>query len=576
VNRSDRKIYCRFAALLHPYRGRLALVLAASAGGPFLLAARIWLLKVLIDTVLAGHHSQLLPAVTAAFAGIAMASAAIGSWKTSTSGWIGAQVVAGLRVRCYGALQECSLRYFHGQRLGDLLTRLSADIAAIEELLVTGLTAIISSSVMLGLFLVLLLALNPGLVLVAAGIVPVLAVTTALDARRGRQTQQDVRDRASELTSAAEEGLSAIAVVKAFARGGHERRRFAAAAGRSAAARLRMVRVRAAFGPLAELTAGIGLVVVVWAGASQVLAGRLSVGSLVVFLSYLASLYTPIQGLSRVAGSLQRAMVGAHRVAEILDVPPGLKDRSGPRLPPVTGRVEFRHVTFAYGPGRPALADVSFTVAPGEVVALTGPSGAGKTTIVSLLLSYYDPDQGTVSLGRHRLRDYGAASCRRQVAAVLQEPMLFDATIAENIRYGRLDATDADVAAAAAIAQADEFIRQLPDGYDTVVGPRGARLSGGQRQRLAIARAVLKGAPMLVLDEATSALDPRTEAEVLRAMRSACPGAAVLMVAHRPSAVHFADRVLILDGGRLVAQGIPAELPGGGNRRGPSAMDAAP
>jgi ATP-binding cassette subfamily B protein len=560
VKRSDWKIYRRFAALLRPHRGRLAVVLAASAAGPFLLAARIWLLKVLIDNVLAGHHPQLLPAVATAFAGIAVLNAAIGAWKTGTSGWVGAQVTGELRVRCYGALQDCSLRYFQSQRLGDLLTRLSADIAAIEDLLITGLTAITSSSVMLALFLVMLITLNPGLVLVAAGIVPVLAVTTVLDARRGRRAQQDVRERASELTSAAEEGLSAIALVKSFARGGHEQRRFAAAARRSAAARLRMVRVRATFGPLAELTAGIGTAAVAWAGASQVLAGRLSLGSLVVFLSYLASLYTPIQGLSRVAGSLQRAMVGAERVTDILDVPAGLKDRDGARLPPVTGQVAFRHVTFSYGPGRPALRDVSFTIAPGEVVALIGPSGAGKTTVVSLLLSYYDPGQGTVSLGRHQLRDFGAASCRRQVAAVLQEPMLFDATIAENIRYGRLDATDADVAAAAAIARAGEFIGDLPGKYETVVGPRGARLSGGQRQRLAIARAVIKAAPVLVLDEATSALDPGTEADVLRALRSACADAAVLLVAHRHSAVSFADRVLVLEGGRLVAEGTPAQL----------------
>jgi len=568
VKRPDRKVYRRFAALLRPYRGQLAVVLAASAAGPFLLAARIWLLKVLIDDVLRGHHPQLLPAVAAAFAAIAVLNAAAGAWKTGTSGWVGAQVTGELRVRCYGALQECSLRYFHGQRLGDLLTRLSVDIAAIEELFVTGLAAIISSSVMLALFLVLLVALNPGLVLVAAGIVPVLAVTTVLDARRGRRAQQDVRERTSELTCAAEEGLSAIALVKAFARAGHEQRRFADAARRSAAARLRMVRVRATFPPLAELTAGTGMVVVVWAGASQVLAGRLSLGSLVVFLSYLASLYTPIQGLSRVASSLQKAMVGAGRVAEILDVPASLKDRVGARLPRVTGRVEFRHVTFAYGPGRPALRDVSFTIAPGEVVALTGPSGAGKTTVVSLLLSYYDPGQGTISLGRHRLADHGAASCRRQVAAVLQEPMLFDTTIAENIRYGRLDATDAEVAAAAAIAQADEFIGDLPDRYETVVGPRGARLSGGQRQRLAIARAVIKAAPVLVLDEATSALDPGTEASVLAGLRSACAGTAVLLVAHRPSAVSFADRVLVLEAGRLAAQGTPADLSGLGARPG--------
>jgi ATP-binding cassette, subfamily B, bacterial MsbA len=292
-----------------------------------------------------------------------------------------------------------------------------------------------------------------------------------------------------------------------------------------------------------------------------VLAGHLSLGSLVVFMSYLASLYVPIQGLARVASTFQRAMVGAQRVVEILDAPAEHNERTGaPELPPVRGDVAFRHVRFGYEPEVPVLRDVDFAVSPGELVALIGPSGAGKTTVVSLLLSYYDADAGVVTLDQHPLHRFDPDSSRRQIAAVLQEPMLFNASVRENIRYGRLDAADAEIDAAAAVAQADEFIRELPDGYDTVVGPRGSRLSGGQRQRLAIARAVLSEAPVLVLDEATSALDPATEARVLQALRTECRHTAVLLIAHRYSTVSYADRVVMLGQGRVVAQGTHAEL----------------
>lgn len=558
---SDQEVYRRFVPLLSPYRRRLALALAASATGPFLLAGRIWLLKVLIDDVLRGHRPGVLAVVAGGFVGIAVVRAVIESWKTSASGWVGTQVVRDLRGSCYGALQERSLRYFHGQRLGDLLTRLSGDIAAIEDLLVSGLTAIVSYGVTFVIFLALLVVLNPGLVLVAGSIVPVLIVTTVLEARRGRRAQREVRERTSELTSTAEEGLSAIALVKAFARAEHEQERFEAASERSARARLRTVRIRAVFPPLSELVAGIGTAVVVWIGAGQVLSGRLSLGSLVVFMSYLASLYTPIQGLSRVASSFQRALVGAERVIEILDAPRALRERSGdPVLPPVSGEVEFRRVTFGYEPQRPVLRGVTFALSPGEIVALIGPSGAGKTTVVSLLLSFYDVDGGELTVDGHPLRAFDPVSCRRHVAAVLQEPMLFDASVRENIRYGRLDATDEEVETAAAIAQVDEFVRELPDRYETPIGPRGSRLSGGQRQRLAIARALVKAAPVLVLDEATSALDPDTEARLLRALKTACPNTAVLLVAHRYSTVSFADRVLMLDGGRIVGHGAQADL----------------
>jgi ATP-binding cassette, subfamily B, bacterial len=543
------------------YRRRLGLAVAAAPAAPLLLAGRIWLLKILIDTVLRGHRPGLVPLVAAAFVGIAVARGLLDGWVVHSGGTVGTHVVRDLRVKLFGQMQASSLRYFHGQRLGDLLTRLSQDIGAIEELLVSGLTAIAGYVITIVLFCTLLVLLDPSLVLVAFTVLPALAAVTVLDARRGRRAQEQIRERTSELVSTAEESLSAVAAVKAFARGGYETGRFAAAARRSAAARLKAVRLRAVFPPVAEVIAAAGTAAVVWIGSAQVFSGRLSLGSLVVFLSYLGSLYVPIQGLSRVAGTMQRALVGATRVCEVLATPAQLLERAGEAaVPPGPGVVEFRHVSFSYPDGPRVLHDVSFRIGPGEMVALIGASGAGKTTVVSLLLSYYDPGRGEVLLDGRALSGFGADRAREPVAAVLQEPMLFNTTIGENIRYGRLDASDEQVRAAAVLASADAFVQALPQGYDTAAGPRGARLSGGQRQRLALARALVKDAPVLVLDEATSALDPATEAEVLAAIRRATRDRAVLLVTHRLSAVSHADRVIVLEGGRIVQDGRPDEL----------------
>lgn len=565
MHSSDTALYRRFLPMLRPYRRRLAGALAAAAAGPLLAAARIWLLKVLIDTVIRGHRPGLVPAVAGAFVAIALARGLATYADEMGAGRVGTEVVRDVRVEVFSHLQGLSLRFYHAQALGDLLTRITGDVGAIGDLLVTGLSALVTYITTIVVFLALLVLLDPSLVGVALGILPALGLTTWVESRLGRRAQRAQRGAASNLASTAEEGLSAIALVKAFARHHHETRRFAAAARRSASARLQAVRVVATFPPVSDLVAALGVAVVVYVGARAVLAGKLSLGSLVVFVSYLASLYAPIQGLSRVVSSIQRAMVGAERVAELLDAPAELAERSGgPPLPALRSSVGFSHVSFSYTPGHPVLRDVSFSISPGEVVALIGPSGAGKTTVVSLLLSYYDPDTGHVLLDGMPLSRFDPDSARSQVAAVLQEPMLFDATIAQNIRYGRLEATGDEVRAAAKAACAEGFIAQLPDGYRTVVGPRGARLSGGQRQRLALARALVKQASVVVLDEATSALDPATEAAVLSSLRRACAESAVLIVAHRHSTVRHADRVVVLEEGRVVAAGAPAEVLGVG------------
>ncbi len=556
-----RGLLARFLPLLGPYRGRLILALGASTLRPPLSAARLWLVKILIDTVLHGQQLTLLPVVAAGFVLIAAVRGLLVFWDEGLSGWVGAHLVRDLRGQLYTHLQGLSLRYYHGQRLGDLLTRLSGDVGAIEDLLVSGLADLVAHSLTVLLYLGLLLYLDARLALVALLVLPFLALSTREESRRGRLAQQRIRESASHLTSTAEEGLSAIALVKAFARAPHEQARFAEAAQRSAAARFGAVRVRAIFIPIASLTAALGTAAVVWAGANAVVAGQLSLGSLVVFLSYLGALYGPLQGLSRLGSTIQRARVGVERILEILETPAALQERLGaPPLPPVRGLVEFRHVAFGYSPDRPVLHDVGLRVCPGELVALIGASGAGKTTVVSLLLAYYDPDAGEICLGGYPLGGYDPASVRRQVAAVLQEPMLFNTSVRENLRYGRLDATDAEIEAAARFAEADSFIRALPQGYDTVVGPRGGRLSGGQRQRLAIARALVKPAPVLVLDEATSALDPATEARILGRLRRDLSDQAVLLVAHRLSTVRHADRIVVLGNGRVVEDGTPENL----------------
>lgn len=551
----------RFLPYLRPHYVRLALTLTATVARPTLNAGKVWLLKVLIDDVLRARQPSLLLAVCAGYIAISLGKGLASFADDYLGGWVGAHVVQQLRIELYDRLQGLSLHFYHRQRLGDLLTRITGDIGAIEDFVVLGTTDLLAHGLTVLVFLGMLLYLDVSLAWVALAALPALLLVSIRYARRTRATQAEIRERASAVTSVAEEGLSAIALVKAFAREPFERERFGEAARASSLARLRMIRLRARFTPLVDLLATLGAVLVVWFGAQAVLAGQLSLGGLVVFLGYVGSLYSPIQGLTRLGGLLQRALVSAERVAEVLDVEPGARERRLPhQLTAVRGVVEFRDVCFGYSPERSVLRGFSLTIQPGEMVALVGASGAGKTTVVSLLLAYYDAEAGAITIDGQDLRAFDPPSIRRQIAAVLQEPMLFQSSVRENIRYGRLSASAAQAEEAARTAEADAFISALPEGYDTLVGPRGARLSGGQRQRLALARALLKNAPIVILDEATAALDAFTEAHVLDRLRERLVGQSVLVVAHRLSTVRRADRIAVLENGQVVEIGTHRDL----------------
>lgn len=555
------ELYRRFLPFVRPYRGRLAVVLVATLVRPILNTVKVWLLKLVIDNVIRQGQMDVLTWVCAGYLGIAVGKGLASFVDDYLGGWVGTRLVRDLRSALYDSLQSLSLRFYHGQRLGDLLTRLTSDIGAIEDLLVSGIVDLLARTLTIVLFVGMLFYLNSSLALIAIITTPALAVVSVAYARRMRTAQSAIRERLSALTSRAEEGLSAIALVKAFAREPFEQARFVGAATESSDARLKGVRVQALFTPAVEMLSTIGTVLVLWFGSQQVMSGQFTLGGLVIFLGYLGSLYTPIQGLSHQGAGIQRAIVGARRVAEILDASPDLRERQRhPDLPPVRGTVEFQDVSFGYTPDHPVLNGFNLSIQPGEMVALVGASGAGKTTVVSLLLSYYDAQGGAVEIDGHDLHHYNPPSVRRQIAAVLQEPMLFQATVRENLRYGDLQATDAQIDEAARAAGADSFIRSLPDGYDTLLGPRGAGLSGGQRQRLAIARAMLKDAPILVLDEATSALDTATEARVLCALREHLAGRSALVIAHRLSTVQHADRIAVLSEGRVAELGTHEQL----------------
>jgi ABC-type multidrug transport system fused ATPase/permease subunit len=474
---------------------------------------------------------------------------------------VGGELVRQLRCRGYEQFCRLSLAYHDRTKVGDSLYRIAYDTQAAMSLVSGALVPLLQSSLVLAGILIVMARMDRWLTLVAAAMAPVFWGCIRLFSAKIAQASRRYHENESVLLSTVQESLSSMRTLQAFTREPDTSLRFGDQARESLSINLNLVKRQLLFSSSIGLALAGGTAAAMWLGAHRVLAGQLSAGDVLVFLAYLGMLYQPLNSVSQGASALQSCRVQLGRVFEILDASPEIVDRPGAApLARIRGEVEFRDVSFEYSPDQPILRTIAFAVHPGEIVALVGPTGAGKSTLASLLLRFYDPGSGAVLLDGCDLRDLPLGWLRRQVSVVLQDALLLSGTIRDNIAYGRPDSSLADIQAAARKAQAHEFIEALPDGYGTNVAERGVNLSGGQKQRLAIARAFLKNAPILVLDEPTSALDVHTEAALLTALKSLMNGRTTFIIAHRLSTVRLADRIVVLHQGRLLEQGSHDEL----------------
>jgi subfamily B ATP-binding cassette protein MsbA len=473
----------------------------------------------------------------------------------------GESVTRDLRVQVYTHLQSLGLSFYANRRTGELTSRLTSDVSVVRIALVNNVATFLSSILTVVGSAVLLVTINWRLTGIVMLVLPLAVGIARVYSRSLRPLSTQVQDRNAEASAVAEEAISGVRVVKAFGREPYESQRFERAAQATYATSVKLARIRATFGPLIGLLFFFSLVSILWFGSQEVSAGRLRAGDLVSFLLYGVIIGGGVSGLATIFSQFQEAVGATKRLFEILDTSPDVKDAPNAKdAGRVQGRITFEDVSFSYENDVEVVSDIALDVAPGEILALVGPSGAGKSTLFNLIPRFYDPTKGAVKVDGCDLRDLSVASLRDNIAIVPQDTQLFSGSIRENIAYGRLDASDDEIIAAAKAANAHDFITQLPEGYQTVVGERGAKLSGGQRQRVAIARAILKDPRILLLDEATSALDSESEGLVQEALGRLMQGRTTIIIAHRLSTVQVAHRIAVLDKGRLVELGTHDEL----------------
>jgi ATP-binding cassette subfamily B protein/subfamily B ATP-binding cassette protein MsbA len=557
---------------LWPYRFPFLIALAQV----FLMSGcellKPWPLKIIIDNVL---NHQPLPwglqgdysrqsILLLATVGMVVVYAVLGGitlLNNYTTIRIGQRMVNDMRRDLYGHLQRLSLAFHSRRQVGDLLYRVTADTYAIQSLTMNGVFPIATALALLGGMFFVMIRIDWELTLLSLAVCPVLFVSISIMSRRITSAAVLARQQESEVYSVVQRAMSAIRIIQAFTKEEDEHRKFMAASDLSLGASLRLYTLQTFYSGIVNTVMAVGTAFVVWVGTHHVMSGRITIGEIIIFTTYLASLYAPINTICQTWGLIQGAKVGVQRVFEILDIERDLKDgtlafeSSGTR-----GELQWENVSFGYLPEQPVLQNVDLHVKSGQKIAIVGPTGVGKSTLVSLIPRFYDPQSGRVLMDGTDIRSFQMKSLRGQIAMVLQPPLVFPVSIRENIAYGKPEAKLEDVIAAAKLARIHDYVERLPEKYDTVVGEQGATLSEGERQRITIARAILRDAPILILDEPTSSVDAETEALIMEGLERLTAGRTTFIIAHRLSTVRKADRILVLRKGKIVEQGSFDEL----------------
>lgn len=553
--------YMRLLNYIKPYVAKLVVAIICIIVASSANLSVPWIIKNVIDDVLTNKDMVMLNIIAGGIAVIYLIKGIFYYGQTYLMSFIGQRVVIDIRAGVYRHLQRLSLSYFEKRQTGSIMSYITNDVAALQSALVENLIDMVTEGMTLIGSIGFMFFIHWKLALLTMITMPLVAHTINLFGRKLRVSSRIMQEKAADITSVLQESISAVRVIKSFVREDYEIERFNRENYHNFRAQMKTSQLMATLTPIIEFLAALAITIIIWYGGREVIAGNLTSGSLIAFLIYAVNLSNPIKRLSRVYANIQRALAAAQRVFDVLDTEPEIKDKKGAvPLPKIQGHVEFHNVDFAYKTGDLALRNVSFSAKPGQVVAIVGPSGAGKTTIANLIPRFYDPCAGFISIDGMDIKQVTLHSLRTQIGIVPQETLLFNGTVYENILYGNLDANEAEVIAAAKSANAHSFIEAMPQGYETQIGERGSKLSGGQRQRIAIARAILKNPRVLILDEATSALDSESEKLVQDALDKLMIGRTSFVIAHRLSTVQRADVILVMEKGSIIERGTHSEL----------------